>query len=90
MYGIYAPGTAKPNPGFGPGWSDAGVIVPWTSWLQTGDTAILEQNWEGMERYLEAIHEANPDYLWKNKAGISFGDWLSPEGRTPQHSILGI
>ncbi|MBV8115281.1 MAG: family 78 glycoside hydrolase catalytic domain, partial [Silvibacterium sp.] len=38
MYGIFAPGTSSPNPGFGAGWSDAGVIIPWTSWLQSGDT----------------------------------------------------
>lgn len=87
MYGIYAPGTSKPNPGFGPGWSDAGVIVPWTSWMQTGDTEILEQNWAGMESYLDAIAAANPDYLWKKNAGISFGDWLAPEGNTSQELI---
>ena len=31
MYGIIAPGTASSNPGFGAGWSDAGVIIPWTT-----------------------------------------------------------
>ncbi len=35
-YGIYSPGTAKENMGHGTGWSDAGVIIPWTSWLQSG------------------------------------------------------
>ncbi len=83
MYGIYAPGTSQPNTGYGAGWSDAGVIIPWTSWLQTGDTRVIEQNWAGMERYLAAIEAENPDGLWKN-SGIPFGDWLSPEGRTDQ------
>lgn len=87
MYGIYAPGTAKPNAGYGPGWSDAGVIVPWTSWIQSGDTTIIEQNWEAMQQYLAAIQSANPDYLWKNKSGIAFGDWLAPEGHTSQTLI---
>ena len=68
--------------GFGAGWSDAGVIIPWTSWLQTGDTSIIEENWAAMEKYLDAIAAANPDGLRKNDAGIPFGDWLSPEGRT--------
>jgi alpha-L-rhamnosidase len=84
MYGIYAPGTTKPNAGFGSGWSDAGVIVPFTSWLQTGDTRILQENWAGMGKYLAAIEAANPNHLWKEKSGIAFGDWLSPEGRTSQ------
>ena len=84
MYGIYAPGTARENMGFGPGWSDAGVIIPWTSWLQTGDTSIIDENWEAMSRYVDAISDANPDGLWKNQGGIPFGDWLAPEGRTNQ------
>lgn len=84
MYGIYAPGTTKPNPGFGAGWSDAGIIVPWTSWIQTGDKTILSENWDGMKRYVAGIESANPDYLWKNQSGIAFGDWLSPEGTTSQ------
>lgn len=87
MYGIFAPGTDTPNPGFGTGWSDAGVIVPWTSWLQTGDVAIVEQNWDAMEKYLGAIQAANPDYLWKNHYGYAFGDWLSPEGPTAEDLI---
>jgi alpha-L-rhamnosidase len=87
MYGIFAPGTISPNPGFGAGWSDAGVIIPWTSWNQTGDKSIIEQNWQGMEKYLAAIENANPDYLWKKNYGIPFGDWLSPEGPTPEDIV---
>ena len=82
MYGIFAPGTSTANAGYGAGWSDAGVIVPWTSWLQSGDTRILDQNWDAMTRYLAAIEQSNPDYLWKVNAGTPFGDWLSPEGKT--------
>jgi alpha-L-rhamnosidase len=82
MYGIFAPGTDTPNPGFGAGWSDAGVIIPWTAWLQSGDTRVIEQNWDAMEKYLAAIQAANPTYLWTTNSGTPFGDWLSPEGPT--------
>jgi alpha-L-rhamnosidase len=82
IYGIYAPGTAKENMGTGAGWSDAGVIIPWTSWLQTGDTSVIEQNWGAMEKYLAAIEAANPGGLWTKDSGTPFGDWLSPEGPT--------
>jgi alpha-L-rhamnosidase len=82
IYGIYSPGTAKENMGTGAGWSDAGVIIPWTSWLQNGDTRVIEQNWDAMEKYLAAIEAANPDGLWKKDSGTPFGDWLSPEGPT--------
>jgi alpha-L-rhamnosidase len=83
MYGIFAPGTNTPNPGYGTGWSDAGVVIPWTSWIQTGDKQVVEENWVGMEKYLAAIQAANPDYLWKKNYGIPFADWLAPEGVTP-------
>jgi alpha-L-rhamnosidase len=81
-YGIIAPGSAMSSQASGAGWSDAGVIVPWTSWMQSGDTRIVEQNWDAMETYLGAIEKANPDGLWKHEAGIPYGDWLSPEGPT--------
>ena len=83
MYGIFAPGTVSENPGYGTGWSDAGVIIPWTSWIQNGDTKVIEENWEGMEKYLAAIQSANPDYLNRKSYGIAFADWLAPEGVTP-------
>jgi alpha-L-rhamnosidase len=83
MYGIFAPGTLSQNPGYATGWSDAGVIIPWTSWIQTGDKHVIEENWAGMEKYLAAIQEANPDYLRKKNYGIPFADWLAPEGVTP-------
>jgi alpha-L-rhamnosidase len=83
-YGIYSPGTATESSSSGAGWSDAGVIIPWTSWLQSGDTSVIEQNWEAMTKYLDAIDAANPDGLWQKESGIPFGDWLSPEGRTNQ------
>ena len=60
------------------------MIIPWTSWLQTGDTTIIEQNWDAMTKYLDAIAAANPDFLWKNDYGQPFGDWLSPEGKTDE------
>jgi alpha-L-rhamnosidase len=81
MYGIFAPGALAANSGYATGWSDAGVIVPWTSWMQTGDTKIVEENWDGMQKYLAAILADNPDYLRK-KSGIGLGDWLAPEGAT--------
>lgn len=84
IYGIFAPGTVRSASGSGAGWSDAGVVIPWTSWLQTGDTNVIEQNWDAMETYLNAINSVNPDGLWKRDSGTPFGDWLSPEGRTDQ------
>ena len=84
MYGIFAPGTDQPNPGYGAAWSDAGVIIPWSGWIQSGDRRIIDENWEGMERYLAAIGKENPDHLWRKQFGIPFGDWLTPTITTPE------
>ena len=63
------------------GWADAGIIVPWTVWKQFGDKAIIEENWDAMDRFLghinetqykhEAIKAENGNYQW--------ADWLSYE-----------
>ena len=84
MYGIFAPGIDTPNPGYGAAWSDAGVIVPWTGWVQFGDRRIIDQNWDGMEKYIAEIEQRNPDFLWRNGFGAAFGDWLTPTITTPE------
>ncbi len=70
-----------------PGWGDAGVIVPWTSWMQYGDAGIVEENWDAMQRWMQYIQGGNPDFLRKNRLGPNFGDWLAPDNRTPGHLI---
>ena len=77
-------GTAAWNEGMvgAPGWGDAGVIVPWTTWVQYGNTAIIDQNWDAMQRWMEFIQSRNPDFLRKNGVGPNFADWLAPDENT--------
>ena len=82
MFGIYAPGVGSSSNSISPGWSDAGVVIPWTGWLQYSDSRVAADNWDAMARYLEVIEAANPDHLWRNKSGIGFGDWLAPGNKT--------
>ncbi len=64
------------------------MIIPWTSWIQTGDKeSRSKKTGQAMEKYLAAIQASNPDYLWRKNYGIPFGDWLSPEGVTPEDLI---
>jgi alpha-L-rhamnosidase len=65
-----------------PGWADAGVIIPWTTWMQYGDRSIIERNWDAMQRFMDFIAKANPDFLRKNGVGPNFADWLAPDDRT--------
>jgi alpha-L-rhamnosidase len=65
-----------------PGWGDAGVIVPWTTWMQYGDKAVIQENWDAMQRWMEFIQSRNPDFLRKNGVGPNFADWLAPDQGT--------
>ena len=65
-----------------PGWGDAGVIVPWTTWVQYGDKPVIEENWEAMQRWMEFIQSRNPDFLRTKGVGPNFADWLAPDENT--------
>jgi alpha-L-rhamnosidase len=65
-----------------PGWGDAGVIVPWTTWLQYGDKAVIEENWKAMQRWMDFIQSRNPDFLRRKGVGPNFADWLAPDEHT--------
>jgi alpha-L-rhamnosidase len=70
-----------------PGWADAGVIIPWTTWMQYGDRSIIAHNWEAMQRYMDFIAKANPDFIRKNGVGPNFADWLAPDDRTDKNLL---
>ena len=65
-----------------PGWADAGVILPYTSWMQNGDTGVVRANWSAMETYMAWIEKANPDHVWRKQRGADYGDWLSVDAPT--------
>ncbi len=64
------------------GWSDVLVILPWTLYLQTGDTSILEENWDIMNNYLSFLEERerSRNLSWIPDNSRNFGDWLSFQG----------
>ena len=67
-----------------PGWGDAGVIVPWNIYRCYGDTRIIDEHFSAMERWMNYMAEANPDFLRKNRRNNDYGDWLSIEAETPK------
>jgi alpha-L-rhamnosidase len=71
-----------------PAWGDAGVIVPWTIYRTYDDRRIVERHYKAMVRWMEYLHEANPDLIRNNRMGNNYGDWLSPRGdHTPKHLL---
>jgi alpha-L-rhamnosidase len=75
-----APAVPKNNRKNGsPGWEDAGVIVPWSSWMQYGDKNIIDENWAAMTRYMDYVTARSTNYI---RSGGYLGDWLAPDGTT--------
>lgn len=80
-YGTFpgvAPNAQYGNEGHRLGWADAGVIVPYTIWKQSGDRRILEENWDAMDGFVSYLNKSkyrsgpeNGNYQW--------ADWLSYE-----------
>lgn len=72
-------GDVAPQTDFGTGsagWGDAGVIVPWTTWLHTGDRRILEENYPNILRWINVQEKQAPDGIRRSRR--SYGDWLAP------------
>lgn len=69
------------------GWGDAGVIIPWTAYVQYGDKAILQENWESMENWMQHLIGANPNHLWLKERGNDYGDWLAIGSQTSKDMI---
>lgn len=63
------------------GWADVGIIVPWTVWKQYGDTGIIEQSWDAMEKYINHVNETKYDHnvLKEENWNYQWADWLSYE-----------
>lgn len=72
---------------FGSGWTDAGIICPWTIWQTYGDTRMLERNWNSMTRFMDWRHASTaPDGLGTS-LGNPWGDWLNVNETTPVEFI---
>jgi alpha-L-rhamnosidase len=70
-----------------PGWGDAGIFIPYATWLQYGDTSIVVNAWPAMERWMANILMHNPNYLRQQNLGNNYADWLAPDPNTPKELI---
>ncbi|SMC80255.1 alpha-L-rhamnosidase [Cellulophaga tyrosinoxydans] len=57
------------------GWGDVCTVIPWKIYMRTGDTRILEENFEMMQNWLE-YHKLKSKKYISNM--MSFSDWLQP------------
>ena len=85
-YPDYAPypmahGLAAKN--FGTGWTDAGIICPWTIWKTYGDTRLLARHWESMTRFMAWRQASTTPEGLGTSLGNPWGDWLNVNETTP-------
>src|SRR6201996_7530218 len=70
-----------------PAWGDAGVTVPVQLWRVYGRRRLLERAYPAMRAWVEHIHRHNPDLIWRNADGNSYGDWLQIGAHTPREVV---
>ena len=76
------PRSSEPSDG-GPAWADAGVICPWTIYLCYGDTGLLAEHYESLQRFVSSLKAASLGFIRSHPEHApwgGFGDWLALDG----------
>ncbi|MDB5327630.1 MAG: Alfa-L-rhamnosidase, partial [Phycisphaerales bacterium] len=70
------------------GWSDAGVICPWTIYHTYGDKRQLARHLPGMMKWVDWSRAHSTNLIRDHDRGSDFGDWLSI-GASTSKELLG-
>ncbi|MFB3921067.1 MAG: family 78 glycoside hydrolase catalytic domain [Terriglobia bacterium] len=62
-----------------PAWGTAYPLICWYMWEQYGDRRILEENYDGLKKYVEFLRTKAPDNVLRYSY---YGDWVAIE-KTP-------
>ena len=97
-YPLYAPApNVRATDAYSPGWSEAGIVCPYTIYKTYGDTKMIRQFWPNMLAYLKFMEtKTNGTYVYKEgsfeditpKGG--YGDWLSVGKKTPPDLLASL
>lgn len=84
-YTAVAPKSQYGDDGHRLGWGDAGIIVPYVVWRQFGDTTIIKENWNSMNRYMALLDDMK--YESAKSQYYQWADWLAYEcvSKDPNH-----
>lgn len=63
------------NWGNGVSWDCACIVIPWQSYMATGDDSILRENFDVMEKYVDYMTSITDDHI----STIGLGDWCPPD-----------
>jgi len=72
----------------GPGWADAGVVVPWVVYERYGDLRQLDRHYGAIRAYvdfLERFAQGRAEGTW-----LGFGDWLSLDAERVEEDAEAI
>jgi alpha-L-rhamnosidase len=67
-----------------PGWSDSGVLVPWTMYFVYGDTRLAARYYHEIAGHLEIYKQHSKGFVVQP---TGLGDWLAPDASTPRELI---
>ena len=70
--------------GGSPGWSDAGIICPWTFYKVYGDVRLIKKHYDNMARFNQFCEKQGLGGMGKRHTP---GDWLSIGSKTPKPLI---
>ncbi len=73
----------------GPGWADAGTIVPWEVYQRYGDRALLRRQYPSMLRFVEFCRARSVDEVMPPAQFHCFGDWVAIDAPTP-HEVIYV
>lgn len=60
------------------GWGDACTVVPWTTYVASGDPTVLHEFLPAMERWVDFVwSRLDAQHRWVQD--FQFGDWLDPD-----------
>lgn len=69
------------NWGSGPAWDSALILIPWYTYVYTGDRGILESTYGAMVRYLGFLGTMERDGI----VNFGLGDWCPPADKAWEH-----
>jgi len=76
----------KSKSGSSAAWGDAATIIPWTTYMHTGDKYLLARQYPNMKAWVEYIRrQERGNYLWDT--GFHFADWLALDSARPEKPV---
>ena len=69
------------------GWGDAGIIIPWNLYMMYGDTSVITEHWDSMNKYMAFLETSNGNgYAYGAKDHLN----LENSNKQPVGDLLAV